>query len=120
MTERAFIRTNWFTTVLSWVAAIVVLATTFYFNTNNSVASHEKKLTKHDNDIERIDNEVQTKASIEYVDKMRVEREGQIKSLQDSKADKDLVNAIDKKFDIIIKLISDNNAKLDDHIKNSK
>jgi len=119
MTEKTFIRTNWFTTVLSWAAALVVIGTGFYYNTNYSVAAHEKKLILHDNEIERIDKEVQTKASFDYVDKMRVEREQQIKSLQDTKADKEMVEALDKKIDLIITMLRDNSRKLDDHI-NSK
>ena len=116
MTEKSFIRTNWFTTVLSWIAALVVIGTGFYYNTNYSVASHEKKLTLHDSQIEQLDKEVQTKVSFEYVDKMRVEREQQIKSLQDTKADKEMVEQLDKKIDLIITMLRDNSRKLDDHI----
>lgn len=120
MSDRTFLRANWFTTVLSWIAALVVIGTGFYYNTNYSVASHEKKLTLHDSEIERIDKEVQTKASFEYVDKMRVEREQQIKALQDTKADKEMVDQIDKKIDLIITMLRDNSRKLDDHISSEK
>ena len=116
MTEKTFYKANWFTTVLSWIAALVVIGTGFYYNTNYSVASHEKKLTLHDNQIEQLDKEVQTKVSFEYVDKMRVEREQQIKSLQDTKADKEMVEQLDKKIDLIITMLRDNSRKLDDHI----
>lgn len=46
MTERQhsnLFKANLFSTVLTWIAALVVIATGFYYNTNSSLASSQKE-----------------------------------------------------------------------------
>jgi len=119
MTERQsknILRANWFTTILTWAGAAVVLFTSFYFNTNNSVAAHETKLKTHDVKIEKLEGDVTKKADMSYVDQMRTERESQIKLLQSEKADKDDMLLINQQFNQIMTMLRDVNQKFDRHI----
>lgn len=123
MTERQtknVLRSNWTTTILSWAAALVVLATTFYFNTNNNVSGLQTVTGKQQVEIEKLKIELATKATAEYVEKMRVEREGQIQTLLDQKVDKDYLLLVDKKIELIITMLRDNSVTLNTHINKEK
>ncbi|MFA5152602.1 MAG: hypothetical protein WC554_08600 [Clostridia bacterium] len=115
-----FTRSNWFAVVITWIGVVVIGGISFYYNTNSSVSAHESKLNNHEIKIEQIDKDVQAKASIEYVDKIKQEKDQQIKFLTDTKVDKDYLIQVDKKMDLIISLVRDANSKIDNHINKDK
>ncbi|MDD5353540.1 MAG: hypothetical protein PHS93_10295 [Candidatus Omnitrophica bacterium] len=115
-----FTRSNWFAVVITWTGLITWAILTFYFNTNTSVSAHETKLNNHEIKIEQIDNTVQTKASKEDLEKLKQEKDQQIKVLTETKVDKDYLMQVDKKMDLIISLVRDANTKIDNHINRDK
>lgn len=123
MTERQtknILRANWTTTILSWIAAFVVLFTTFYFNTNNDVLALKTQTREQKVEIEKLKVGIDTKATAAYVEQMRIERERQIQILLDQKVDKDYLLQIDKKIELIIAILRDNTTTLNNHINKEK
>ena len=115
-----FTRSNWFAVVITWIGLATWTILTFYFNTNSSVSAHETKLNSHEIKIEQIDNTVQTKASKEDLEKLKQEKDQQIKVLTETKVDKDYLMQVDKKIDLLIFLVRDANTKIDNHINRDK
>ena len=83
MTEKQhsqLVKANWFTVVLTWIGAVVIIATGFYFNTNSTLASQKETNTR-----------------LEELIKQKVDRATY----------EEAVKRLDEKTDIIIQLLKD-------------